>query len=138
MSQAFPSGPNWVGGADWLNPVVATQVNLGNVQGAVLGLNPKRVGLIIQNNSASGGPNLYVSFGSPAAVGQGLKIAPGGGVLMDFACPRSPIYVISDASGMVGVMVELSNVPLPPATQMPAGLSDIGLRAWGMIPPGAA
>lgn len=132
-AEAFPSGPNWVGGADWLNPVVAQQVDIGNITSAVLGLNPKRVGLIIQNNSAAGGPNLYVSFGQVAVAGKGLKVAPNGGaVLMDFACPRNPVYVTVDAAGMIGTIIELSNVPLPPQTQMPQGGQDIGIVAWGI------
>lgn len=129
-NQAGPQGNN----PHWLNPIVGQSIDLSNANGVVIGANPNRCGILIQNNSASGGPNIWYRWGRPAKANGGTKIAPGAAILLDFTCPRSSLYVFVDAAGLIGNIEEYVHSPLPPNFMVPSGggPSDIGIQAWGI------
>jgi hypothetical protein len=69
-------------------------------QVALVGANPRRATLLIQNNSAIGAagdvlPNLYVSYDGPPSgpLQQNLTILPGSGIVLDRKVASNAIYI---------------------------------------------
>lgn len=67
--------------------------------GASLNANPKRVVFLAQNNSATGGPNLYVNFGNSAAPNNSILLVPGAGILFDISAPTNTAYLFFPSAG---------------------------------------
>lgn len=89
-----------------LNTALLTPFDVANASSQVISGNPRRNGLIIQNQSALGA-DLYVNFGAAASVANGLLLASGVTLLLDFWCPRDDIHVFFDnAVAQHGVVVE--------------------------------
>lgn len=74
----FAAGSTPFGGTVGASPATNTFQPMGQPPGVVLGANPHRRGLAIQNLSPAGGPNLTIGLGiqTPTA-GTGLTLAPG-------------------------------------------------------------
>jgi hypothetical protein len=77
---------------------------------ALMVANAKRRLLVIQNNSnaTTAGdvpPTFFIAFGQQAAVGVGLGLPPGVGIVLDYACPIDSVYItigpFSNAGGSV-------------------------------------
>lgn len=106
-----PSNPNAVS-----THSVTINTNSGGAL-SILGGNPNRKLLILQNNSTATSPDVaptfYFGFGQLAQVGQGLGLAPGVGMVLDESCPIDSVFLTigpstnTDGSVVVqGVAVE--------------------------------
>lgn len=129
----FPSSPDSPADRDWHNPVAAAMIAIGaNSSGMILGANPKRCALTIQNNSASGGATFWIAFGTPAVQYNSIQLAPGAGLVRDARCPRDAVYIlITGAAGVTGgVIEEDSYVDSPGGAYVP---KNAGAEAWGFV-----
>jgi hypothetical protein len=134
---AFPSEPNAPGDRDWSNPTSATPTPITASSGGVLlGPNPKRNLLIIQNNSASGGATFWVSFNFPAVPGQCIGLAPGQALVLDYIVPRDTVYLtITGAAGATqGTVIEGSYSPGLTLARNPAYGTALGMPARAPSP----
>lgn len=136
---SFPSLPMAQGDRPYGNPVSASMLPIGaGASGMILGANPKRVGLTIQNNSASGGATFWISFGVPATQNLSLALAPGVGLVRDGAVPRDAVYIlITGPSGVTAGAIEEDSFVGPPVPQPPImspidwATVNTGANAWG-------
>lgn len=108
------------------NAVVTHSVPIAANSGgalSILGGNPNRKLLLLQNNSTATSPDVaptfYFGFGALANIGQGLALAPGVGMVLDVSCPIDAVYLTigpstntDDTVVVQGVAVEGS----PPAS----------------------
>lgn len=77
----------------------------GNSSVQIIGGNPKRACLIIQNFST--GSNLYINFGTSASFISGLLLLPGQGFIFDTFVPINSIHGIFDSgSAEFGMLLE--------------------------------
>lgn len=64
---------------------------------ALVGINPKRVSILMQNNSTAvspdAAPTMYFNFGAQAQVGIGIGLAPGVGLVLDNNVQADALYV---------------------------------------------
>jgi hypothetical protein len=64
---------------------------------ALVAINPKRVSIIMQNNSTAvspdAAPTMYFNFGAQAQVGIGIGLAPGVGLVLDNNVQADSLYV---------------------------------------------
>ena len=64
---------------------------------ALVSINPKRVSIIMQNNSTAvspdAAPTMYFNFGAQAQVGIGIGLAPGVGLVLDNNVQADSLYV---------------------------------------------
>lgn len=75
-----------------------------NVSGMLLAANTTRRMLLIQNNHATG--IIYITTdGSAATTGHGIKVWPGGLIMLDVFCPTGEIYAIGDIASNASVVV---------------------------------
>ena len=75
-----------------------------NASGLLLAANASRRLLIVQNNDTVG--NVFLNLaGAAATVAGGLKIAPGGSLILDTHLPASAIYAIGDIAINTKVVV---------------------------------
>lgn len=82
-----------------------TSGNNGSVQ--ILPSNDRRQFLLVQNQAASGGGNLYVNFSGDAGLNIGIQLVPGGGVFFDYVCPYNAVAIYFDSATVLsGVIVE--------------------------------
>ncbi len=112
-----------------------------SASGMVLPANPERACLIIQNNSATGGPTLWFNFGAPAVPNQCFALQAGGSLVIaqPEACPKEALYLSSSGSGSLICAYYQNSIPEPASlTAGPLPLSsDVGAVAWGYAPPPA-
>lgn len=106
----FAAGSTPFGGTVGTTPASNTYQVSGQATGVVLGANPHRRGLSIQNLSAGGGPNLTIGLGitSPAA-GVGLTLPPGtswDGRISGAVWPGS-VSLVASAAGCTYAGVEI-------------------------------
>lgn len=74
----------------------------------VLPSNPKRVLLLIQNQSTS--QNMYLNFGSSATVNNAIVLTPGVGLVFDNSgnsCPSDSVHIAFAAASQTGVVMEV-------------------------------
>lgn len=111
--------------------------------GAVLNANPQRACLIVQNNSATGGPVLWFNFGQPAVPNApgSFALLPGGSLVIaePKACPKESVYIAwSGAGSAIGAYYQNS---IPQAVQSTSSVTgwqaNLGAIAWGYAPPPA-
>lgn len=112
------------------------------VTGAALSLNPCRSCLIIQNNSATGGPVLWFNFGTAAVVNQCFALQPGGSLVIaePKACPKEAVYTTWSGAGTpIAAIYQNSDPELcQQSSGTPRSLSDnVGAVAWGYAAPPA-
>lgn len=75
-----------------------------NASAELVAANAARRLLIVQNNDAAG--NIFITTdGSAATVANGIKIAPGGLILLDVYCPTGAINAIGDIAVNANVTV---------------------------------
>lgn len=100
----------------WQNLTIAQLIpfDVANVSTLIVTANPRRNGVLVQNQSAAAS-NLYINFNADAAVTNGFLIAAGTAVLFDFTTPRDDITVFFDnAAPQHGVLVEFHvTYPMP-------------------------
>lgn len=123
-------------------PAVGTATGLGpSSAGQVMTANPLRACLILQNNSATGGPVLWFNFGAPAVANAGgsFSLQPGGSLVIaqPKACPKESVYVAwSGAGTQLGAFYQNS---LPqssvPVSSEQGWQGNIGAQAWGYAAP---
>lgn len=83
---------------------VQAGVVVTNASGLMLQSRASRRSLIIQNKDAAG--NIYVNLsGLAATVANGLKIAPGGSLVLDGYVPWGAVYAIGDIANNANVVV---------------------------------
>jgi hypothetical protein len=128
---SFPSVPMALGDRAFRNPISATMVPIGaGSNGVILGANPKRTGLTIQNNSASGGATFWIAFGQPAQQTFSIGLAPGQGLVREGNVPRDAVYIlITGASGVTGGVIEEESFVDAPGELLP--IANVGASAWG-------
>jgi len=85
-----------------LTAATNSTASIGTASALILPANPRRSYAIISNGSAVG---VWLSLGSPAAIGTGIYLAPGGGVFIidEYGLYRGAIYG-SAASGSGNVL----------------------------------
>jgi hypothetical protein len=97
--QSGQAPPN-AAGSGYQNPNRSATIPIGpntlpNI--ALVGSNPKRVSIILQNNSTATGtdiaPTMYFNFGAQAQVGIGIGLAPGVGLVLDINVQADSLYV---------------------------------------------
>ncbi|MGH7144774.1 MAG: hypothetical protein ACREJ2_11700 [Planctomycetota bacterium] len=112
----------------------------GTSSGAILPANPLRACLILQNNSATGGPVLWFNFGQPAVASSAGSFAlqPGGSLVIaePKACPKESLYVAwSGAGTALGAYYQNSLPEKTAPTSSSQGWKDnLGAIAWGYAP----
>lgn len=75
-----------------------------NASGLLLAVNTARSMLLVQNNHATG--NIFVTTnGAAATTANGIKIAPGGVLLLDVFTPTGAINAIGDVASNTAVVV---------------------------------
>lgn len=75
-----------------------------NASGQLLAAKANRRVLIVQNNDATG--NIFVNLtGVAATVANGIKIAPGGSLILDVYAPSAAITAIGDIASNANVIV---------------------------------
>jgi hypothetical protein len=83
---------------------------------ALVGINPKRVSIIMQNNSTATGtdvaPTMYFNFGAQAQVGIGIGLAPGVGLVLDNNVQADALYVTFGPSINTGASVVVQGAVL--------------------------
>ena len=96
-----------------------------------LSANKARACLILQNNSASGGPVLWFAFGQRAVVNQSFALQPGGSlVIANFeACPKESLWTLVSGAGTFFGSVYESTKPVPPSD--PQAIGALQATAWG-------
>lgn len=83
----------------------AIDSTVGSTQ--ILPVNQRRTFLLVQNQDATGGDNLYFNFSSGAGVNVGVQLTPGEGIVLDINTPNNSVFVYFDASTpKPGVVVE--------------------------------
>lgn len=109
--------------------------------GAVMAANPRRGCLIIQNNSATGGPVLWFNFGQPAVANAAGSFAlqPGSSLVIAEAkaVPKEALFVMWAGTGTaIGAYYQNT---LPEAVQTTSTVTgwqeNIGAQAWGYSSP---
>lgn len=98
-SATIPIGPN-------------TQPNI-----ALVAANPKRVSILMQNNSTATtagdvAPTLYFNFGAQAQVGIGIGLAPGVGLVLDNNVQADSLYVTEGPMVNTGGSVKVQGAVL--------------------------
>lgn len=89
---------------------------------ALVSINPKRVSILMQNNSTADptttdiAPTMYFNFGAQAQVGNGIGLAPGVGLVLDNNVQADSLYVTfgpsvngSDSVVVQGAVLETSS-----------------------------
>ena len=77
-------------------------LNVTNVSTVVLPADFDRRMLFLQNNDSVG--VVYLSFGVPAVIGQGIRLgSSGGGILLDVHVPTCDIYAIGSIVSNINV-----------------------------------
>lgn len=84
---------------------------------ALVAINPKRVSILMQNNSVatvSGDvpPTMYFNFGAQAQVGIGIGLAPGVGLVLDNNVQADSLYVTIGPSVNTGASVVVQGAVL--------------------------
>jgi hypothetical protein len=108
--------------------------------GLALPANPARVCLMIQNNSATGGPVLWFNFGQQAVAGVGGSFAlqPGSALVIaqPEACPKEAIYTVWAGSGTALGALYQSTLPSmkTPVSSEQSWQNNLGAQAWGFAP----
>lgn len=78
-------------------PVTQAAVTVGVASAQILAARAARRLLLVQNNDATA--NVYLNLtGAAAAVAGGVKIAPGGSLLLDVATPSEAVTAIADVA----------------------------------------
>lgn len=77
-------------------PYAQTAPAVGLVSVLLLAANSARRFLLVQNNDTS--LNMWVNLDGNAATTAGVKIPPGGSILLDSACPSGAIYAIGEGA----------------------------------------
>jgi hypothetical protein len=86
--------------------IVSSNVPLTNsASGQIFPTNYKRVILVLQNNSPTGGAVMYVNLGQNAGRTT-LTLQPQQGVLFDYNCPQDAVYVAWSAAGGLGAAMQ--------------------------------
>lgn len=55
--------------------------------------------LMIRNDSGTGGPNIFISFGNNASIHSTLRLEPNQIAFFDVVVPQDDIYMIADGAG---------------------------------------
>jgi hypothetical protein len=83
---------------------------------ALVSINPKRVSILMQNNSTASGtdvaPTMYFNFGAQAQVGIGIGLAPGVGLVLDNNVQADSLYVTFGPSVNTGESVVVQGAVL--------------------------
>lgn len=83
---------------------------------ALVAINPKRVSILMQNNSAAVSPDvapiMYFNFGAQAQVGIGIGLAPGVGLVLDNNVQADSLYVTIGPSVNTGGTVVVQGAVL--------------------------
>jgi hypothetical protein len=83
---------------------------------ALVAINPKRVSILMQNNSTAQGtdvaPTMYFNFGAQAQVGIGIGLAPGVGLVLDNHVQADSLYVTLGPSVNTGATVVVQGAVL--------------------------
>jgi hypothetical protein len=111
--------------AGWQNPNRSATIPIGpNTVPylALVSINPKRVSILMQNNSTFDptttdvAPTMYFNFGAQAQVGIGIGLAPGVGLVLDNNVQADSLYVTfgpmnngSDSVVVQGAVLETSD-----------------------------
>ncbi len=108
--------------------------------GQALPLNTCRSCLIIQNNSAPGGPVLWFNFGAVAVANQCFALQPGGSLVIaePKSCPKEAIYTAFSGAGTgIAAIYQNSDPELCQQASQPLQTlsEDVGAVAWGYAPP---
>jgi hypothetical protein len=89
-----------VGATGYQNPNRSSTIPIGPntlPTQALVTANPKRVSILMQNNSTAIGtdvaPTMYFNFGAQAQVGIGIGLAPGVGLVLDNNVQADSLYV---------------------------------------------
>lgn len=90
------------------SPVQAAFTNAAaivtNASGQLIAANATRKFMLVQNKDAAG--NIYLNLGGAAAtVASGVKIPPGGSLLLDNTVPTGAIFAIGDIASNAGIVV---------------------------------
>lgn len=90
-----------------ISPAVSysqTQHTVGVASALLKAANANRKFLLVQNNHAS--QNIWLALnGGAATIAGGVKIAPGGSLLLDRVCPTNNIYAIGEVGDNTAVIV---------------------------------
>jgi hypothetical protein len=77
---------------------------------ALVSINPKRVSILMQNNSTATSPDIaptmYFNFGAQAQVGIGIGLAPGVGLVLDNNVQADSLYVTFGPQSGASVIVQ--------------------------------
>lgn len=109
--------------------------------GAILPANPLRACLILQNNSATGGPVLWFNFGQPAVANApgSFALQPGGSLVIaePKACPKESLYVAWSGAGTALGAYYQNSLPQAekPTSSEQGWQANLGAQAWGYAPP---
>jgi hypothetical protein len=99
---AYPGilGQETSGATGYINPNRSATIPIGPLTVpyvALVGINPKRVSILMQNNSTAvspdAAPTMYFNFGAQAQVGIGIGLAPGVGLVLDNNVQADSLYV---------------------------------------------
>jgi hypothetical protein len=87
---------------------------------ALVAINPKRVSIIMQNNSTATGtdvaPIMYFNFGAQAQIGIGVGLAPGVGLVLDNNVQADSLYVTFGPSVNTGKSVVIQGAVIETST----------------------
>jgi hypothetical protein len=125
LDEVFNEYPGTIGGVatatgGYQNPNRSATIPIGpNTQPAqaLVSQNPKRVSILMQNNSVatvSGDvpPTMYFNFGAQAQVGIGIGLAPGVGLVLDNNVQADSLYVTFGPSVNTGGSVVIQGAVL--------------------------
>lgn len=77
-----------------------------------------RIYLLVQNQLPNlPANNIVINFGTPAAVGTGIIIPPGGNWLLDSRVPQNDLHIYSPAVGVVSVAYINTDISAPAQSQ---------------------
>lgn len=100
--------------------------------GVALNQNLSRGTLMIQNNSATGGPTLWYDFGVPAKENFSFSLEPGAGlVICNKECPKEAIYYTSSGTGTLYAKIYENS--LPQDQQQAAAQGAEVAKAYGIV-----
>lgn len=85
-------------------PYAQAAVTVAVTSGVLVAANADRRFLMVQNNHAS--QNIWLNLaGAAATQAAGVKVPPGGALLLDVACPTGAVYAIGETGNNAAVVV---------------------------------
>lgn len=128
---SFSGRNGGIGGASSNVASGGSTVLLAGSTGQALDAQPTRACLILQNNSAVGGPVLWYDFGQPAVENQSFSLQPQAGLVIanPDACPKEAVYVTISGSGTFYGKIYENALPQKMQQQVSA---TAAAAAWGI------